>query len=392
MKNSVGIKIVVAVLGILMWGLNLITNSYEQYFFLSRALWDSKTYFVDNLGKCWDCVEFGGKFFWPLGILPAIMLMPGVGIFGLFGLPFFQGFLQPVLVAGVFYFCMKIAKAYKFEDGDQWVWGLAFCGSSIFLFLAMWVKSWYFAQIVGCFWVMAAITEYSLKRRWGLVGMMMGLAALARMTAGVGVVFFVFEILADKKNVLINLVKLVIPFAVAVMIWGGYNQIRFGRWYDQGYAGQIDEQVAEAKGRALGLFRVFHVPGNLYYMLFRGLDPVFVGDGSHVFKFPYIQFDPWGGSIFITSPWLVYLFLQKYNDKRSKSLWVTILLIILPIVTYFGIGLVQMGYRYSLDFMPWIFLLLVWKMSKNGACGKGFRVMIVGSTLFNLYLLLTRLG
>jgi len=118
--------------------------------------------------------------------------------------------------------------------------------------------------------------------------------------------------------------------------------------------------------------------------------PIFRDNITHVLRFPYITVNLWGMSLFITSPYFLYLFLLQYKDKISKALLITTFIIAIPIILYYGIGFEQFGYRYSLDFLPILFFLLIknYKFS-NSNLTDGFRSLILLSACFNLYLFIT---
>jgi hypothetical protein len=63
-------------------------------------------------------------------------------------------------------------------------------------------------------------------------------------------------------------------------------------------------------------------------------------------------------------------------------LLITIVIVALPIFLYYGIGVSQFGYRYSLDYLPYLFLLLIknYKEQKE-QLSPGFKAVIIGSTL-----------
>ena len=71
-------------------------------------------------------------------------------------------------------------------------------------------------------------------------------------------------------------------------------------------------------------------------------------------------------------------------------LWFTIIVIALPVFLYYGIGVFQFGYRYSLDFLPYLFLILIKNYKEQkGNLNYGLKAVIIATTLFNLYLLAT---
>jgi len=58
------------------------------------------------------------------------------------------------------------------------------------------------------------------------------------------------------------------------------------------------------------------------------------------------------------------LYLAKFKDKIVMASSATILLMLVPILTYYGIGYVQVGYRYALDFFPFVLLILMSAVKK----------------------------
>jgi uncharacterized membrane protein len=60
------------------------------------------------------------------------------------------------------------------------------------------------------------------------------------------------------------------------------------------------------------------------------------------------------------------------------------------IFTYYGMGWYQFGYRYSLDFMPLLFLLFMTKYrAKNKKLSSRMQILLLGAGIFNFYLLLS---
>jgi len=75
--------------------LNNINAGEQQYSFLANSFLKLKTYFIDNtifLPKAEylsDVTFYEGKYYWPGGPFPAVILMLFVWLFGLFNLFFF---------------------------------------------------------------------------------------------------------------------------------------------------------------------------------------------------------------------------------------------------------------------------------------------------------------
>ena len=69
-------------------------------------------------------------------------------------------------------------------------------------------------------------------------------------------------------------------------------------------------------------------------------------------------FNPLGMSIFLTTPAFFLIFRAKLRDDLVLPAWVGIIGILLPLWMYHTPGWVQFGYRYTTDFIVFLFILL----------------------------------
>jgi hypothetical protein len=373
-------------------GVNLTVSVDQQFSYLAESFLQGKTYFLEPSAFGHDTAFFQGKYYWPLGPFPAVLLLPFVLVFRSFGLFFFQSYLHVFLVFGVFYSFFKIARRVGYSPDDAAFLAFAFCFASAFLGVAIYSGSWYFAQVVAVFLVTLALLEYLGKKRLWIIGTLMGLAFVTRVTAALNILFFVMGVVvADTKlrNKMSAICALSFPVLVGLAALALYNHARFGNWLEQGYSLQILGGAA-ALARSYGVMSLVHVPGNLFYFLFAGPLPVTFDSVSQVLIFPYLRANPWGMSLFITSPYFLYLFCLKYDDLISKQLLISIAVVASCIFTYYGIGNVQFGYRYSLDFLPFLFFLLIRNyQNERPELSPCFKKVILLTALTNCYLVLT---
>jgi len=376
--------------------LNFFISGDQQFSNLAYSFLQGKLYFTQTKVAVYDTALFEGKFYWPLQPFPAIILIPFVYIFSLFGKFFLQGYLQFFLVAGVFYLIYRICRKIKYSSNDSLFLAFAFCFSSVFLGVALWPWSWYYSQVVATFLLFLGLYEFLSKKRHWVLGVISGLLFLTRTPASLIIVLFVADIYFNThttfRSRLLNLTKIISPFILAIFLAFLYNQLRFRNIFELGYNFQLIKGSA-LKAREYGIFNLIHLPGNLYYFLLSSPTPVFKDGLSHVLTYPYIKANPWGVSIFFTSPYFLYLFLLKYKNRLLKLMWVTALIIALPILLYYGVGYRQFGYRYSLDFLPLLFLiLLIGYRRKYRILSKAFKIVILVVAHTNLYLFITFLS
>ncbi len=371
---------------------NFNITSSPQWVELSRSFLNYHLDFI-HVSDIRDTADYGGKIFWPLGPLPAIFLMPFVFLADSFGIFFKQGYVQPFIALVIFLLILRIGQQIGFKNGNNFWLAFAFCFASPFLLIAVSPGWGQLAYLFSVFFIFLGISEHLSKNRPVIIGLAFGLAAASRLTAGLGIIFFILEALTSSRKITKEIFKriifLTIPILASVLLIGIYNYLRFDNFFEQGYSYQNVTTDALAKARNYGLMNLVHIPGNLYYFLLSAPVPIFKDGLSHVLKFPYIKPDPWGMGIFFSSPYLLTLFFLSKRDRISKLLLLTCGIVALPIILYYGIGYSQIGYRYALDFLPLIFFLLARNYFRDkGQWSLPFKFAVFFSGIFNLYLLL----
>lgn len=366
-------------------------RSGQQFSYLAQAFAHGQLSFLQEPSNWFDTTPYEGRHYWPLGPLPAVLLLPFAFLFGLLDAFFYQGYLQPLLVVLVLALVYRVARqiGYDRDDGAYLAFGFTF--ATAFLGVAMLPWSWYFSQVLTCALIFGAITEVLGQRRPLVVGTLFGLVLATRVTAALGIAWPAVLILLGQdvpRKKLRELALLGLPCLVVLGLLLLYNHARFGSIFEQGYAQQIIPPHAAA-GRAMGIFSLVHLPGNLFHLLLSAPQTVRLDRTSMVLKFPYVMANPWGMSLFLTSPCFLYLFTMRLGDLASRLLLGTAALIAVPILLYYGIGFRQFGYRYALDFLPYVYVVLMrnYKESRGGL-GWGFRGLLLGSAAVNLYLFL----
>jgi hypothetical protein len=130
-----------------------------------------------------------------------------------------------------------------------------------------------------------------------------------------------------------------------------YNYLRFHSPLDFGYA-RIPG-VLKQPWYAHGIFSIYYVTDNIKAML---LDPSW----KVLNQYPYLVPQGMGGSIFLSSPFLILIFKPGARDGKMKiAAWVAITLLIIPLWLHGSTGGWQFSYRYMMILLPWIFVLLL---------------------------------
>ncbi len=140
-----------------------------------------------------------------------------------------------------------------------------------------------------------------------------------------------------------------IPLALGILTLV-YNYARFSSIFDFGYAripGVLDEPWYQH-----GIFSIHAIPLNAYAML--------IETWRRVDDFPYLTPTGFGGSIFLSCPFLIYLFRIGARDATLKTLsWLAIAALTLALWLHGNPGGWQISYRYAMELLPWMFLIML---------------------------------
>ena len=301
-----------------------------------------------------DLAFYDGRYYMYFGPLASIILIPFVIIFG-------TNFPQTAIGVGSmaisFYAVFKISRSFKFSKIDS-LWLCLFFVFSTVLFSSSAINiTAYLVEALGVPLMLLSLAEYFNKKRPILIGLFLGLAVLTRLTLILAVLFFVIEFL-QKRLTRREFIIILIPVGLCCFLFGAYNYIRFDSFIETGYNLLRNVSFPLSKNYEHGAVSLIHIPANLYSFLIMPPDPILYFDKGFVFKFPYFQANPWGMAIWFTSPLFLLLFRFK-RGAHTLAAAVASVAVAIPLFTYFSVGFAQFGYRYALDFLPFLFLILM---------------------------------
>lgn len=212
--------------------------------------------------------------------------------------------------------------------------------------------TWFFAHVVAILYLLISLLLH-FKGKHFLSGIFFALAALTRMPIIIAGMFYLFQLFKEKKK----FIHFLIGASIFIPIILYYNFLRFGNIYETGYE-KVYQQYSGSGlkvsiSKSFGYFNIMNLPLHLYtfFIMPPNIDIV---DG--VVK--KISPSPFGMGIFFTSPLLLIAFLPKFKKKIELQSFVTALLCALPSFFHYAQGWVQFGYRFILDFIVFIMIIL----------------------------------
>lgn len=392
----VGLCAAVVIL-LLVWPTVQVALGGDQYVFLARRLAEGRLD-VDNLSPRYgDYALWQGHKYLPFGPLPALLLIPLLPLLNAGMALVFVGYA--FTAANVFILYRLLGVIGVANERRHWAALLYFAGTP-YLGVTLIGISTYYAHVVATTFLLLAIHEALGKRRWLLVGVSLGLASACRFTEIFALPFFIWMAGAGAGGVnpgeearrdlvewrsakpLSRFAMLFSGLAAPILLLCAYNYARFGNIAETGFGKAVLYNDVLYEARSAGLFSLAHIPKNLFMMLLQGPQPV-GGDSTAVLRFPYVQPSQWGMGLFFTSPALLYVFRARLSEPLVKSCWIATLTMLVPILAYYGIGYLQFGYRYALDFMP--FLIVLVARGLPDPMTNRARALVTASVLINVW-------
>lgn len=260
---------------------------------------------------------------------------------------------------------------------DIWL-VLALAFGTVLFFSAVQGRVWFTAHVVGVALCLCYVWCAIAARQPVLAGLCLGLATMTRTPMAFLFPLFLFEawrVSGGRKN-LAGAVRLVVRFAVPVVVIAViamvYNYVRFAEPGEFGHTYLAVRQQQQME--TYGMFS--------YHYLSRNLAVAFALLPDLSAREPYISISGHGLAIWLTTPLLFYVLWPKDRGPLHRSLWVSVALVAVPTFLYQNSGWLQFGYRFSLDYMVLLIVLVAVGGRPLGRLGKG---LIIAGMLINLF-------
>ncbi len=282
---------------------------------------------------------------------------------------------------------------------DLWLVATLAFGSVMF-FSAVQAGVWFTAHVVGV--VLALIYAWaSIEARRPLIaGLALGAAAMTRTPMAFMFPLFLFEawryaarqvadaagpeaaasgslnlakgkaaVRAAIKKPILRFALPVVGFAIVGMI---YNYVRFKSLTEFGHNYLDVRQQIQIEQYGLAS----------YHYLGRNLAVAFTLLPDILPAAPYVQVGGHGLAIWVTTPILLFVVWPREKPAIHRSLWITVAAVALPSLMYQNSGWFQFGYRFSLDYMVFLVMLLAIGGRPLKKLAKG---LIVAGIVINLF-------
>jgi hypothetical protein len=227
---------------------------------------------------------------------------------------------------------------------------------------------WFAAHVVAAAFICLYLLCAFGARRPAAAGLALGLAFLCRPATLLLVAFFVLQAITAAKEegrarpdsgsrLLRTLVTFVFPLGLIVAAAMWHNAARFGDPLELGH--RFLQIRWRARIETWGLFSTHYLPRNLTVFF---LSLPWLAESS-----PFIRISRHGLALWFTTPNLLWSLWPKKLDPMVVALWAAVVPTALCTLLYQNTGWIQFGSRFSLDYLPLLFVLVALSRRRFGA-------------------------
>ena len=309
-----------------------------------------------------DWVLQDGRWYVSFPPFPAVVMMPLVALWGLSFNDVWFTVVTAALNVALFYRLLRRVQQTR-PEWEHAAFALILGFGTLAWTCGIRGEVWFTAETLGVTLTLLYLHAALQAKHPVLAGLAVACGGITRPPLAFSAVFFLFEALSPDgpveagrlrdagrwKAALPKLVPYAVAIAAVAIPMGWANYVRFGSFGEFGhshlYANRVNQQIQQ--------FGLFH-----YAFLERNLHAAFT-------RLPEIQLSPLrigfngeGMSLFVTTPLFLYLLWPKETPRLHRALWSTTALVAVPGFFYQNSGWFQFGFRFSLDYTPYLVLLL----------------------------------
>ena len=330
-----------------------------------------------------DLIIYNNNCYLPYPPFPSIILLPFVAIFGVHHVN--TVFIALIMTCINLYLMHSILTRLRVDQKYYtWITLGFFLGTGYWYALFTSHHVYAFAHITSCMLQLLLINEVLGKRRWWLVGCLIGCSFLTRQMTLFYVIFalgYMWYLHKEQKEKIrfSDMAALLAPLGVFVGLGLLYNYLRFGNPMDTGYKYIVFIGVLKDRVSHYGVFSTKYFLINFYEFFIKGFNIEFKGDDLMSIK----DMDLWGTSLLSASPFVIAAFKAEWPKTLKIFTWLTIITILTGTLLYHNDGYFQVNtVRFALDFLPLLFVLVALGFKHMPAWI--YKGLIIYSVLLNL--------
>ncbi|HVN40422.1 MAG TPA: hypothetical protein VMW19_19840 [Myxococcota bacterium] len=362
-------------------------SHWPYYVYYAHALLDGQLHFDVLPPAALDLVVYHGRAYLYHPPFPSLLMAPAVVVFGI-GLPDrFVSVLLGALDGALFYGLLLALDREGFARSDERERGLLtalFLFGTVHEYLVVTANHWELSQVVTIWGVLLALLAALAGRP---VAMALALVAVLWTrshvvlvaSAPLGLYLWRERRRGGTWDTSLRRLAPAAALGVAgVALLLAFDAARFGNAFETGTSYQNMHGMFRTNFERYGLFDLHYLPRNLNALL--------IATPIASARFPFATFSPHGLSIFLATPFYLYLLRSLRRETRPQAaiLWAGVVPVLVPVLLTIGTGEIQFGHRYSADVQP-LLLPLAW-------LGAGMRFTRTGLALLVASIAMNALG
>jgi hypothetical protein len=329
---------------------------FNNFVRLADAFLHGRLYLTQNVSWL-ELAPFQGKYYVVPPPFPAILILPVVALFGkTTNQTLISIFFGALNVSLAFLAARAISKNRSVQIWTAFMFGFG----TIHWWIANAGGVWTFSHTVSATMLFIAILLTLYKYHPFFAGVLLGASYWSRLPTILSLPFFISMyseewITQEKTRGLFKRISvkpvlwLGAGAGIFILLNAVYNLLRFNTPFDISY--YLIPGILKEPWYQSGIFDITYIP--------RHLRVIFGGFPRFINEFPYVT-PSWNGmAIWITTPAFVYSFFAGIRNRLAIGCWVSIILIAFVNFCHGTWGFSQFGYRFAMDFYPFLFLLTV---------------------------------
>lgn len=326
-------------------------SPYPHYVYLAEAFLNKRLHLVDSL---YEMAVVGGKYYVVEPLFPALLAVPFFPFFGKnLSDVFFLIVVGALNVSLVHSLCKKLNVS---KNAAFWLTILFGLGTPHW-YLSVGGRVWHTESIVAQFCLLLAVHETFGRRRPFFIGLVLGWAFLSHPASVFSLPFFLLMLYRTPSKSLRPWLTMLAPLCVEILVgWGLYNYLRFGHFFETGLSQVYASEVEQGLSKPYGLMNIRYIAYNFYVAVLRLplLKP----------SFPFLHPDGTGFGLFYATPAFLLVFLSLRRNATALASGLAFLSIFLFVLSYHVTGANQFGYRYILNTLPFLMILMSFGMKR----------------------------
>ena len=322
-----------------------------------------------------DLIHFEGKWYVPGAPAPALIMLLPVAIFGLKTSDiFFNILLGAFNIVLIYDLLGRLASDPRYsrpisEDLRRWL-TLFFALGTVHWYLSALGSVLFNAQLLAVACMILFARETIMDRSNWMPGVWLGIAFMARPTTIFAIPFLLFLKMyqsRDWKTFTRTVLPTFVMLGVFVAVTFAHNLLRFHSLTNFGYEYALSRPVLIEAYHQYGGFNPVFIPCNLYVatVAFPFGVEIFPGVIDNLCRHLVSTQNPGafplqllGSSMFLTMPALFYLFRARWQDPLVRAALLSSVSVFFALLLYHNTGASQFGYRYSLDMIGFLLILV----------------------------------